>query len=193
MTLQTLPNRSQVKRPAQHADKESAAFEYGSVWLVSAKASDPNRLPWLTRHALGIADAVIHDPGIPAQILDLVPPPRYREAAEPCHAIERSIKLAEDGWRVVWLIASDELECAVEAASRFVERNMPLRIVPDMPKPVATDWPNPLLSICIPVPHGCVDAHTPVALLTPFPRLEAPVNAEQRHAPPGFSMSGLAG
>jgi len=79
-------------------------FSYGTVWLVGAGDGDPHRLPAPALQALATADAVIHDPAIPQLILDLVQSPRYREAAAPGQGTERSIKLAEDGWRVVRLV-----------------------------------------------------------------------------------------
>ena len=85
-------------------------LHYGSIWLVGADDGDPRHLSPLAVHALGTADAVIHDPGISEEILGLVKPPRSREPAAPHQAIERSIKLGvwsrdemvrvdfEDGW-----------------------------------------------------------------------------------------------
>jgi tetrapyrrole (corrin/porphyrin) methylase-like protein len=77
---------------------------YGSVWLVGAGDGGEERLSPIAAHALSTADAVIHDPAVPQPLLDLVRPPRYREAAEPHRGIERSIKLARDGCRVVHLV-----------------------------------------------------------------------------------------
>jgi hypothetical protein len=95
-------------RPRQQPRYElSPEFGYGTVWLVGAGDGDPHRLPPLALHALATADAVIHDPAIPQPILDLVQPPRYREAVTPGQGTERSIKLAEDGWRVVRLVSGN--------------------------------------------------------------------------------------
>ena len=90
----------------------------------------------LAVHALGTADAVIHDPGIAQAILDLVKPPRYREAAEPEQGVERSIKLAQDGWRVVQLVEGDAIARAVEYAVTFAECEIPFHIVPSACEPV---------------------------------------------------------
>jgi hypothetical protein len=65
---------------------------HGSVWLVGARDGNQRHLLPLAVHARGMADAVIHDPGISNAILDLMKPPRYREAAASHWAIERSIK-----------------------------------------------------------------------------------------------------
>jgi siroheme synthase len=73
----------------------SLEIAYGSVWLVSAGAGDPRHLSPLAAHALGTGDAVIHDLENPDEILERVKPPRYRDAAVPGRAIERSIKLAQ--------------------------------------------------------------------------------------------------
>jgi len=86
---------------------EMPELHYGSVWLAGAGDGDLRHLSPLALHALGTADAVIHDHGIARQILDFVQSPRYREVASPEQAIERSIKLAEDGWRIVRLVEGD--------------------------------------------------------------------------------------
>src|SRR6516165_2579140 len=85
-------------------------FANGTVWLVSAGDGDRHHLSPLAAHALGTADAVIADPSVAQEILDLVKPPRYREAAVADRAIKRSIKLAQDGWRVVRLVEGDAIE-----------------------------------------------------------------------------------
>jgi hypothetical protein len=69
----------------------------------------------LSVHALRTVDAVIHEPGISVQILDLVKPPRYREAAAPSRTIERSIKPAQDGWCVAYLVAGNAMDRAMSA------------------------------------------------------------------------------
>ena len=101
---------------------------FGSVWLVSAGDGDPGHLSPLAEHAISTADAAIHDPEIPGEILDLVKPPRYREAAVKERAIERSIKLAQDGWRVAYILGGDAMVRAIECASRFAEHSVPFRV-----------------------------------------------------------------
>jgi siroheme synthase len=103
---------------------------YGSVWLVGA-VDHPRHLSPLAVHALCSADAVIHDPGIAREILDLVQPPRYREVAPPKQSIERAIRLAEDGWRVVQLVDGEVMKRAVQSATRTAERNIPFCVVPN--------------------------------------------------------------
>jgi uroporphyrin-III C-methyltransferase len=165
---------------------------YGSVWLASAGDGDPRHLSPLAVHALGTADAVIHDPGIAQEILDLVKPPRYREAAAPGRAIERSIKLAQDGWRVVHLVEGNALERAIECATSFAEQNIPLRIAPTADEPLIGEAPIGLLLIHKPVKIGRTETGTLVVLIA-TPQSEAATNAEPRPAPLSFSMSGLAG
>ena len=56
---------------------ELPELPYGSVWLVGAGDGDLCHLSQLAVHTFGTADAVIHDPGIPQQMLDSVVPRRY--------------------------------------------------------------------------------------------------------------------
>jgi hypothetical protein len=183
-----MSTNDQPREPAGLAD-----LAYGSVWLVSAEGGDPGNLSPLALHALDTADAVIHDVAVASQILDLVKPPHYREAAAPDQAIRRSIKLAEDGWRVVLLVADRVIPRAIAAAPRFIEHNIAFRIVvPDRSDTVGCDWPLPLLLFR---KSRSPDRTDPRLLVLPpaFPQAEAPADAEYRHAPPGFSLSGLAG
>ena len=110
---------------------ELPELPYGSVWLIGAGGSNPGHLSPLGLHVLGTADAVIHDPGVSQNLLDLVKPPRYREPCAPGRAIQRAIKLAEDGWRVVHLVKSNTMERTVESAISCAERDIAFRIVPN--------------------------------------------------------------
>ena len=146
----------------------------------------------LAVHALGTADAVIHDPGIAQAILDLVKPPRYREAAEPEQGVERSIKLAQDGWRVVQLVEGDAIARAVEYAVTFAECEIPFHIVPSACKPVIGEAGIGFLVVHKPLSVRQSETGTPVVLIaTPLAR--AAVNPERRQPPLSFTMSGLAG
>jgi uroporphyrin-III C-methyltransferase len=168
-------------------------LQYGSVWLVGAGDGDPRDLSPLAMHALGTADAVIHDAGISQEILDLVKPPRYREVASPGRAIERSIKLAEDGWRVVLLVKGDTMERAIECAIRFAEHDVPFRIAPNAGEPIAGAAPPGLLLVRKPLSVGHADPQSTLVLFIAAPQSQAAPAVEQRQPPLGFSMSGLAG
>jgi siroheme synthase len=168
-------------------------LDYGSVWLVGAGDGDPRKLSPLALTALSTADAVIHDFGLAPEILDLVKAPRYREAAAGDQAIRRTIKLAEDGWRVVLLVAGNAVTRGIDAAPSFIRQNIPFRIVPDPSVSIGRDWPFGLLLLRKTQSPDGTTPQTLVVLLTPLPNVEARANAEQRHAPLGFSMSGLAG
>jgi siroheme synthase len=165
---------------------------YGSVWLVSADDGDPHHLSPLAAHALGTADAVIHDPGVAQEILDLVKPPRYRETAVADRAIKRSIKLAQDGWRVVRLVEGNAMERAVECAISFAEHNIPFGIAPTVAGPLAGHDPVGLLFVRKPLSVGRGENGT-LVLLIAAPQSEAATDAPPRQAPLSFSMSGLAG
>ena len=107
--------------PDQPLESRLPEHPYGAVWLVGCGDRDQRHLSPLAVHALSTADAVIHNPGIPREILDLVELPRYREVASPARAVERSIKLAEDGWRVVQLVNDDVMERAVHEVAEVCD------------------------------------------------------------------------
>ena len=173
-------------------DEELSELAYGSVWLVGAGVGEPSHLSPLAVHALHTADAVIHDPGIPAKILELVEPARYREAAASSRAIERSVKLAQDGWRVVHLVKDDVMERAVECAISFAEHNIPFRIVPTGDEPLIGKTPIGLLLVRKSMSVGLGETGT-LAVLIAAPPSDTATRAEQRQPPLSFSMSGLAG
>ena len=166
---------------------------YGSVWLIGAGNGDPRNLSLLAAHALSSADAVIHDPGISEVILGLVKPPHYREAAAPLRAIERVIKLTQDGWRVVHLVKGNAMERTIECAVGFAEHDIPFGIVPNAGEPIDGEAPLGLLLVREPVSFGRADPSSSLLLLVATARAEAAPGVEQCQPPLGFSMSGLAG
>jgi uroporphyrin-III C-methyltransferase len=166
---------------------------YGSVWLIGGGDSDRRHFSPLAVHALSTADAVIHDPRIPREILDMVKPPRYREFASAGRAIERSIKLAEDGWRVVQLVEGDPIERAVECAVRCAERKIPFRIVPNAGELIGGDAPLGLLMVRQPISVGGADPQATLILLVAAPHSDTAAGVAPRQRPLDFSMSGLAG
>ena len=166
---------------------------YGSMWLVGAGDGDPRHLSPLAAHVLGTADAVIHDPGVPQKLLDLVKPPHYRETAVPDRAIERAITLAQDGWRVVRLVEGNTMDRAIACAIRCGERNIPFRIVPNANEPIGEEAPRGLLLVRKPISVGGTDPRPSLVLLIATPQSEAATGAGRRQPPLGFSMSGLAG
>jgi uroporphyrin-III C-methyltransferase len=166
---------------------------YGSVWLIGGGGSDRRYLSPLAVHALSTADAIIHDPGIVQEILDLVKPPRYREVASAGRAIERVIKLAEDGWRVVQLVKGDAMQRAVESATRCAERNVPFRIVPNAGAPLGCEAPLGLLMVRQPMSVEGADPQPTLVLLVAAPHSDIAAGMAPRQRPLDFSMSGLAG
>src|ERR1700730_13914659 len=128
-------------------EEELLEFSYGSVWLLGA--CDPGQLSPPALHALGTADAVIHDPGVSRDILELVQPPCYLEAALPAEAIERAVKLARDGWRIVRLVEGNPLERyhAIECAAKLADHGIPFRIIPITGEPFV---PIVLIMVCKP-------------------------------------------
>jgi precorrin-3B methylase len=166
-------------------------LSYGSIWLVSAGTGDPRDLSPLALHAVATADAVIHDPGLSPKFLQLVEPSRYSEAVPPRLAIERSIKLAQDGWRVVQVVAGNALQRAFASVVHCAERNIPLRVVPS----VGEDREAPLGIFLArkSVSLGRSDPASALVLLVAAAQTEAASEPEQHQPPLGFSMSGLAG
>jgi len=179
-----------MSRQIPSPQEELPEFAYGSVWLVGA--GDPHRLSPLAVRALRTADAVIHEPSLSPQLLDLVKPPRYREAAMPSRAVERAIKLAEDGWRVAYLVAGNAMERATECGTRFAERNIPFRIAPIARELLPGEAPLGLLLVG--KLRSAAGTETgPLFVFVANLQSEAVANAQQRQAPLSFSMSGLAG
>jgi uroporphyrin-III C-methyltransferase len=181
-----------MKTTAPSFEKALPELAYGSVWLVSAGDGDPQHLSPHAVHALGTADAVIHDRGITQAILDLVKPPRYREEAEPEQGVERSIKLAQDGWRVVQLVEGDAIARAVECAVTFAERDIPFHIVPNAGEPAIGEAGIGLLVVRKPLSVRQSETGTLVVLIA-APLSRAAVNLERRQPPLSFTVSGLAG
>jgi uroporphyrin-III C-methyltransferase len=168
-------------------------LSFGSVWLVGAADGDPRHLSPLAVHALCTADAVIHDPGIDQEILDLVQPPRYREVASPEQAIKRVIKLVEDGWRVVHLVNGSRMDRAIEDAMRCAERGIPFRIVPSAGDGVGNEAPLGLLLVRKTLSVGGTDSRPTFVVLIATPQSDPAAGVVQRQRPLDFSMSGLAG
>jgi hypothetical protein len=167
-------------------------LSYGSVWLVGAPDGNPRNLSPLAVHALRSADAVIHDPGISKGVLDLVRQTHYCEAAEPLRAIERVIKLGEDGWRVVQLVDGEVMDRAVQSAVRTAERNIPFRVVPNAGEAVGNEAPLGLFLVGKTLSVGGANPRPTLFLLFATPQSDA-AGTVPRQRPLDFSMSGLAG
>jgi hypothetical protein len=186
-------------------EKKFPEFAYGSVWLMGAE--DQGELSPLALHALGTADAVIHDPAVSPDILELVQPPRYREAALPAVANERALSLTQDGWRIVRLIEGNPLEQhdAIECAARCAEHGIPLRIIPLTGEPFIDGARTALLIMCGPRVARRTDppsseASTGMIVVSIVrqgseERLsdDPGLGPHRRQEPLRFSMSGLAG
>lgn len=164
-------------------------LSYGSIWLVGAGNGNRSNLSPLALHALSTADVVIYDPGISRKLLDLVKPAHYREAAVPERAIDRAIKLAQDGWRVVHLVEGNTTARAIASVRRCAERNIPFRIVPSAGEPIDSEAPLGFLLIARFVSLGRGDPLSSLVLFVASPQAKA----ADRQPPLGFSMSGLAG
>jgi siroheme synthase len=168
-------------------------LSYGSIWLIGLGNGDPRNLSPLAVHVLRSADAVIHDPGISKAVLDLVRRTHYREAAAPLRAIERAIKLAEDGWRVVQLVDGEVVERAVQSAIHTAERNIPLRVVPNADETVGNEAPLGLFLVGKTLSVGGAAARPTLVFLFATPQSDAAAGIVPRPRPLDFLMSGLAG
>jgi uroporphyrin-III C-methyltransferase len=182
-----------MRQNATSPESELPEFSYGSVWLVGAGDGDPRHLSSLAVHALGTADAVIHDPAVPGEILDLVKPSHYREASSPCWAIGRAIRLAQDGWRVVHLVEGNTMRRATECAIRCAEHEIPFRIVPGAGEAIGREAPLGLLLVRKSASLGRADPRSSLVMVVATPQTKAESGAKQKLPPLGFSMSGLAG
>ena len=164
-----------------------------SIWLVGGDNGDPPNLSPLALQALGTADAVIHDHGVSRTILDLVKPPRYLEATQFRRGIERSIKLAQDGWRVVHLVEGNAAERATESAVLYSERNISLCVVPGAGDPIVGDLPIGFFLVRRSISLRRAGSSASLVLLVATPQSETTSGSGQRQRPLDFSMSGLAG
>jgi uroporphyrin-III C-methyltransferase len=182
-----------MRQKASSLELELPDFPYGSVWLVGAGDGDPRHLSPLAVHALGTADAVIHDLAVPRELLDLVKPSHYREAGSPYWAIGRAIQLARDGWRVVHLVEGSTMGRAIECAVRCAEQEIPFRVVPGAGEAVSCDAPLGLLVVRKSALLGGADPRSSLVLVVATSQSEAEPTAKRRLPPLGFSMSGLAG
>jgi siroheme synthase len=178
-----------MRQKASSLELELPEFSYGSVWLVGAGDGDPRHLSPLAVHALGTADAVIHDMAVPQGLLGLVKPSHYREAG-PTY---RSIDLAQDGWRVVLLVQGNTMERALECAIRCAEQEIPFRVVPGAGEAVGREAPLGLLLVRQSAPPGGADLRPSLVLVVATAQSEGTASARRRLPPLGFSLSGLAG
>jgi siroheme synthase len=168
-------------------------LSYGSVSLIGVGDCDRRDLSPLVVQALGAADAVIHDPGIPKTILDLTNPSGHREVVTLHGAIDRLIKLARDGWRVVHLVADDTIERVVDTAIRCAEHNIPLCILPNTAEFIGGDAPLALLLVARTLAAGRANPGSTFVLLAATPQWTAEMEIAQRQPPADFPMPGLAG
>jgi uroporphyrin-III C-methyltransferase len=115
-------------------------FAQGSVWLVGAGPGDPGLLTLHAAHALAMADVVLHDALVPAEILALVATQhriavgkRAGSTRTPQLRINaRLIALAHQGLRVLRLKGGDPLLFGRggEEAMALAAAGVPFRIVP---------------------------------------------------------------
>lgn len=123
------------------AEPALPAFLPGSVWLAGAGPGDPGLLTLLARHALALADVVVHDALIQESVLHLARPGAVLECAgkrggQPSprqpEISRRLIALAREGWRVLRLKGGDPFVFGRggEEAKDLVAAGVPYRVVP---------------------------------------------------------------
>ncbi len=117
------------------------ALEPGSVWLVGAGPGGPGLLTLLAYHALGQADAIVHDALVSDRILALAPAATERIFAgkrggkpspKQADISLRLIELAREGKRVLRLKGGDPFMFGRggEEAGALARAGIPFRIVP---------------------------------------------------------------
>ena len=78
------------------------------IVFVGCQKQVPGALSWPARAALEAADAVLYDRGVPIETLELLPARSFAEPVAGAEAaVARATRLAQDGWRVVRLVAGD--------------------------------------------------------------------------------------
>ncbi len=118
-------------------------FAPGSVWLAGAGPGDPGLLTLHAAHALAVADVVLHDALVPAEILALAATPHLepvgkragrpgRTGGSQLRINQRLITLARQGLRVLRLKGGDPLVFGrgSEEALALLAANIPFRIIP---------------------------------------------------------------
>jgi len=115
----------------------------GLVFLIGFNRDRPGELSWPALAALAAADAVVHDGDVDPDILALVPRRCFVEAVP--GDIARVRKLANEGWRVVWLVVDDPANspAKVADAERLAEAGIAIHTIaslwsagPDTPGPI---------------------------------------------------------
>ena len=117
-------------------------FAAGSVWLVGAGPGDPGLLTLHAVHALALAEMVLHDALVPAEILAMVEHARLenvgkragRPSPRQMRINQRLIQLARQGLRVVRLKGGDPMVFGRggEEALALAAASVPFRIVPGL-------------------------------------------------------------
>lgn len=112
-------------RPGPLARSAALPADAGCIFLIRLDIARPESLAAPARDALAAADAVLHDADIDPGILDLVRRSAFIEpvsaAGQPAPArsaaIARAVKLAAEGWRVVWIGSGDRASSPADFAA----------------------------------------------------------------------------
>jgi hypothetical protein len=120
----------------------------GEVWLVEISPA-PSELPSFELRPFVSADIVIYDQLLGPLVAAALPVGNYAEpTASSSHAldevnIELYLRLAMDGWRIIWLVHGDLAVAArADRLFRIKERLLAVRVSRDLPIQLLTDGGN---------------------------------------------------
>ena len=120
----------------------------GELWLVEI-SPEASELPSFELRPFVSADIVIYDGVLGPLVAAALPVGNYAEpAAASSHAldevnIERYLRLAMDGWRIIWLVNGDLAASArADRLFRIRERLLAAGVSPDLPVQLLTDAGN---------------------------------------------------
>jgi hypothetical protein len=169
----------------------------GELWLgeISPEASE---LPFFELRPFVSADIVIYDRVLVRLVTAALPVGNYAEPSDSSiHSldktnIERYIRLALDGWRIIWLVNGDLAESdRADRLLRIRERLLSAGVSPDFPVQVLTDSGNP---VCPQANTRLGDLHAVLDARTCEGRLTGVFTIGRNNAPVRFDIgNGLAG
>ena len=144
----TVAARELEKATTAASRRQQRNIAPGEVWLVEI-SPEASELPSFELRPFVSADIVIYDEVLGPLVAATLPVGNYAEpAAVSSHAldkvnIERYLRLAVDGWRIIWLVNGDlAASSRADRLFRIRERLLAVGVSPDLPVQLLTDAGN---------------------------------------------------